>query len=102
MGDGILAVVAIGINGHLAAVVVAAPDIAFDGTFILVEVAPNQSIIAAVDAVYKELMRQHGLCGFVLGHNHQTCGVLIDTVDEVAEPILDILVGLLEIVGEAV
>ena len=52
--------------------------------------------------MYEELVRQHGLCGLVLGHDHQTCGVLVDTVYEVTKAVLDVLVGLLEIVSQAV
>ena len=81
VGDGVFAVVAVGIDGHLAAVAGATPDVALDGAFVFLEVAPNQGIVTAVDAVYEELVGQHGLCGLVLGHDHQACGVLVDAVD---------------------
>ena len=102
MRDGFLALLAEGINSHAAAVALAAPDIAHNGAFVLVKIAPNQGIIAAVDGVVEELLGECGLRGFVLGDNHQAGGVLVDAVYEIADAVFDVLLRLLEMIGQAV
>ena len=57
VGHRFFAVVAIGIDGHLAAVVGASPYMSCDGTFFAVEIAPNQGLVAAVYRVVEELSR---------------------------------------------
>ena len=102
VGDGFLAMVAVGIHHHLAAVVGATPDVAFNSAFVLVEVTPNQGVVTAVDGVLKKLVCQYGLCGLILGNDHQTSGVLIDTVYQIAEFVLHRLFGLLKMPSQSV
>ena len=91
VGDGFLALLAVRIDGHAAAVVLAAPNVAYDGAFVLIEIAPNQGVIAAVDGVVEELLGQDSLGSLVFGYNHQSGGVLVDAVDEIADAVFHIL-----------
>ena len=47
-------------------------------------------------------MRKSSLRGFVFGHNHQSSGVLVDSVNEITKAVFYVLVGLFKIVGQAV
>ena len=100
--DGFLAVIAVGVDGHFAAVADAAPDIAFNGAVVLVEIAPNQGVVTTVDVMLEKLSGEDGLCGLVFCHQKQSCRVLVDTVNEITELVFNVLVGLLKMKGQAV
>ena len=77
VSDGFLAAIAKGKYGHSATVVGTTSYIAYNGSFIFIEIAPNQGVVTPVDGVFEKLLGEHSLRGFVLGHNHKACGVAL-------------------------
>nr|GFD11339.1 hypothetical protein [Tanacetum cinerariifolium] len=81
MRDGVLALVALGVHGLHLAVAQAAADVAAHGAYV-VELAPGQGQVAALDGVVKKLLREvrHGRLG--LADNEQARRVLVDAVHQ--------------------
>ena len=74
----------------------------FNGSFLFREVAPDESLITACYAVFKELLCQDCLRCLVLSDNHQTCCVLVDTMYEIAETVFHLLISILEMISESI
>ena len=82
MRHGVLAVGPVGEDEHLLPILGTAADVARDGPFVLVEIAPHQSHVAALDRVVEELFGQPRVGLLVLGDHQQPRGVLVDAVHQ--------------------
>ena len=79
---GVLAVGPVGEDEHLLPILGTAADVARDGPLVLVEIAPHQSHVAALDRVVEELFGQPRVGLLVLGDHQQPRGVLVDAVHQ--------------------
>ena len=77
-----LAVRTVGEDVHLLPVFRAAADVPGDGPFVLVEIAPDEGDVAALDRVVEELFGQPGMGLFVLGDHEEPRSVLVDAVNQ--------------------
>ena len=84
VGDAIL----MGIYAHDAAVLGGAAEVADDGAAVVVEVAPDEGVVAALDGVLEELLGEEGLSLLVLGDEEEPGGVFVDAVDEIGGGLL--------------
>ena len=69
MGHGVLAVRPVFEYEHLLPVAGAAADVARDRPLVLVEIAPHECHITALDRMVEELLGQPCVRLFVLGHH---------------------------------
>jgi len=84
MRDGMLALLRVVGHHETQPVVRITDDIAVDRAFVVLDIAPDYSDIAAVYAVIVELLREFQLGLVVLGHSEQSAGVLVYPVHKYA------------------
>ena len=82
VGHGVLAVRPVFEYEHLLPVAGAAADVARDRPLVLVEIAPHECHITALDCMVEELLGQPCVRLFVLGHHEQPRRVLVDAVHQ--------------------
>ena len=82
VGDGGLAVGAVGEACHDFAVAEVAPDVPGDGAGVGVEVAPAYGDVAAGGGFVEELGGEAGFCLLGFGDDEEPGGVFVDAVDE--------------------
>ena len=71
-----------GYDGHFFAVARVAAEVGFHKALVLFQVAVDDGMIDAVDAVHAELRAERLVRGIVFSHDQQSAGVLINTVDD--------------------
>ena len=72
VGDSMFAPVGVGGDMDNTAVGGEALEVAFDGAVVVVEVAPDEGLVFALDGVVKELFGKEGLGLLCLGNKHET------------------------------
>lgn len=105
MGDGFLAVLAIGIGVEKLAKALVSAHVRDDGAIVFDEVAPYQGEVLPLDRVVEELFGQAANGFFRLGQDHESAGVLVDAVNEAKAgqvALIDGMVLLLQIPGHAI
>ena len=91
------------IDGHSHPVGRVAGDIAGDGPFVFVEVAPHQRMVDAPDGVVVELPGEKGVRPLVFGHDQQPGGVFVDPVYQSGPHVARLEQGqALQVVGQGI
>ncbi len=80
--DGMLALRAVGKDPHLQPVLGVAAYVARDRTLVLLDIAPHQRHVTAVDRMVEKLLCQRDVRPLVLGHDKQTRRILVDTMHQ--------------------
>ena len=92
VGNGMLTLV-VGKDGHLHTVFRITPHVAYNRTFVLLHIPPDESTITAFSGFIEKLEAEIGFCIRCFGNHQQAGCIFIDTVHKPHVRVIGIIIG---------